>query len=117
MTVYYKKLRAKEAAGRDGAMTRSVQGCYGEFLTLHSLVLNLSWSVQRAVPVSGLSFLFYIETIVCLYDWLRHSSSSNYQVTSADGGEQTLSAPAETNKEPCRDVGSARAEFLSWRLG
>lgn len=33
MMVYYKKLRAKEAAGRDGAMTRSVQGC--------PLVLNL----------------------------------------------------------------------------
>lgn len=61
--------------------------------------------------------LFYIETIVCLYDSLRHSSSSNYQVTSADGGEQTLSAPAGTNKERCRDVGSARAEFLSPRLG
>lgn len=33
MMVYYKKLRAKEAAGRDGAMTRSVQG--------YPLVLNL----------------------------------------------------------------------------
>lgn len=33
MMVYYKKLRDKEAAGRDGAMTQSVQGC--------PLVLNL----------------------------------------------------------------------------
>lgn len=90
MMVYYTKLRAKEAAGRDGAMTRSVQGCPLVLNLMFRWVFNTTQSCSELVVIGAesgvrLSFLFYIETIVCLYD------SSNYQVTSAD------------TFRPCRD--------------
>lgn len=87
-------------------ITTRVQSCS------ELVIMNETGNLHKMSPKIGVRFRFQqrndTESVLhrdyCARDPLRHSSS-NYQVTSADGGERALSAPAGTNKEPCRDVG------------